>query len=96
MAAIREVQEEIGIKIAEKDIIGSIKIRWHYIEWTRENTLYLVDSWEWMPENLEPKNHKEIRWCTLDELPHPIIPHVHSGLFALLEWEKEFEYDGLS
>jgi hypothetical protein len=48
-----------------------------------------------MPENLEREIHREIRWCTLEDMPHPMIPHLHGGFLALLEGKEYFEYQGV-
>jgi len=70
------MEEETGITIDKKDIISSITIEALYADGERKNTLFLIDNWQGVPENLEPKIHSDIGWFTLDELPNPMIPHV--------------------
>lgn len=94
-AAIREVREEIGVNVSPTSVISKINISAEYIDGQRKNTLFLVETWDGTPENLEPKIHKDCQWFTLDELPEPMIPHVREGLFALLDGETHFEYDGI-
>lgn len=94
-AARREIAEEIGIEISTEHIIWAIDILAHYIEGDRRNTLYLFDTFEGMPENLEPKIHSNIGWYELSNLPSPMIPHVREGLFALLDGKDFIEYDGV-
>jgi 8-oxo-dGTP diphosphatase len=94
-AAKREMQEETGVEVEEQDIISTISISAEYIDGERRNTLFLFDSWQWNPENLEPKIHSDIGWFTLDELPEPMISHVREWLFSLLDGKERLDYDGM-
>jgi 8-oxo-dGTP diphosphatase len=94
-AAQREIQEETGVEIDEKDIVSQITISANYIDGERRNTLFLFDTWQGNPENLEPKIHSDIGWFTLDDLPEPMISHVREWLFSLLDGKERLDYDGI-
>jgi len=68
--------EEVGVKIQRKDIIRETLVEASYIDGKKTAHIYLVDTWEGMPDNLEPGLHDEYVWKTLDELPYPMIPHI--------------------
>ncbi len=96
ITAKRELLEEVGVNIEKTNIVTEIVIHAQYIDGERKNTLFLFENWEWVPENCEPKIHSNIGWFTLEELPKPMISHLHWWLRALLAWEDSFEYDGIS
>ena len=93
--AQRELEEEIAVTVRESDILAHMTIEATYIDGTRRITLFLLDSWEGIPENLEPKIHSDMGWYSIDTLPHPMIPHVKAGLLALLHWDTTLIYDGI-
>ncbi len=52
--AIRETMEEVGVRIQRNDIIGGTTVQASYIDGKKTVHIYLVDTWEGMPDNLEP------------------------------------------
>lgn len=93
--ALRETMEEVGVMIDPSDILSEITVDAHYIDGKKTAHIYLVDTWEGMPDNLEPGLHDEYVWKTLDELPYPMIPHIRVWVEWLLAWEKYREYHAL-
>lgn len=91
-AAIRETREETGVSVKIENIVSEIDIHAYYIDGDKHAYLYLVDTWEGMPENLESEIHTWLEWYSIDEFPTPIIPHLLAGFHALLSWEKTLEY----
>jgi len=78
--AIRETLEEVGVKIQPHDILQEIIVHATYIDGEKTAYIYLIDTWEGMPDNLEPGLHDAFVWKTLDELPYPLIPHIRVGV----------------
>jgi hypothetical protein len=44
-------------------------------------------------KTFEKNIHPEDGWFTLDNLPHPILPHIEKWFFRLLDGIREIEYD---
>ncbi len=69
-AAIREVEEEIGVKILAEDLRFMGKVTFLFPskpEWNQEVSIYLAENWLG-----EPGESKEMRpaWFRLDEIPY--------------------------
>ena len=93
--AIRETAEEVGVTIEKSDIRAETIVHATYIDGEKTAYLYLVDTWEGMPDNLEPGLHDDFAWRTLDELPYPIIPHIHAGFDGILNHKTNIEYHAI-
>lgn len=93
--ALRETLEEVGIRIQKNDIIGSIEVDALYIDGEKRVTLYITDTWEGMPENLELSHHSEMAWIAFSELPYPMIPHIALGIEGLLEGKTSLSYHAI-
>lgn len=68
-AIVREVEEELGIKVQVKMLLG---VSSHIIKEENEHWLapaYLVKITEGVPRNVEPEKHEEIRWFSINDLP---------------------------
>ena len=86
-AAIREVEEEIGVKILVENLrfMGTVTFQFpSKPEWSQEVSIYVVENWLG-----EPGESNEMRpaWFELDEIPYGCmwqdarlwIPHVMDG-----------------
>jgi len=76
----REVKEEIGITILEKDAYLS-----HVIHRVSEDRVYFdffftCEKWSGEIKILEPEKHDEVSWFALDDLPQNIIPYLERTL----------------
>ncbi len=73
-ALIREIYEEVGIKVDAKDMQLA-----HVISFKRENKLeiisfdFIINSWQGEPFNKEPIKHAHIKWFDLNKLPANFI-----------------------
>lgn len=77
-ALVRELKEEIGIKVLNCAIIYATRIT------ANEGMImlfYVVTSYTGTPENLEPQSHKQIAWFDLENLPQPLS----EGLTSIVE-----------
>ena len=95
MAAVREAQEEIGVRInpAEIHFAGVF----HRSEGDERVDFFVhVLSWIGDPFNAEPEKCDEIRWTDIKDLPENTIPYVRRAienfqagvLFEEFGWEK--------
>lgn len=87
--------EEVGVSIKKDDILHEMTIDAYYIDGKKTAYIYLVDTWEGMPDNIEPDIHNAYSWKTIEELPYPMIPHIRQWIEWLLAWEKYREYHAL-
>jgi len=82
-ALIREVQEEIGLKIRSTDLTFYHVMHRHekaignfeYIDF-----FFKLEYWQEEPINNEPEKAEHIKWFDLDSLPENIIPNVEAAI----------------
>lgn len=72
-AAIREVWEETGVRIADPHAVGATTTV--HPEGLCSLTVWVVSRWEsGEPNSVEPDKYVELRWCTLEDgLPAPLF-----------------------
>ena len=86
-AALREAREELGVVIASADLVGLTGM--HRTNGTGEAIDERVDwffecrRWQGTPVLQEGDKAADLRWCRLDGLPQPIVPHELVVLDAL-------------
>jgi 8-oxo-dGTP diphosphatase len=90
-AAIREVYEEVGVRLHPTDltVVGVM----HRLSDEERIDLFLIATrWGGILANQEPNKCSEIRWCALDALPVNTIPYVWAALenFRRGVWFAEF------
>ena len=75
-AARREAREEIGVDDLELDFVTSMQ-RTRSAEPIDERIdfFFTARSWAGEPRVMEPVKCAELRWCRLDRLPDPVVPH---------------------
>ncbi|MBC2931541.1 NUDIX domain-containing protein [Nocardioides sp. zg-1228] len=83
-AARREALEELGITDLELDFVLTMQ-RSQFgpaIE-ERVDWFFTSRSWTGEPRIVEPEKCAEQRWCRLDDLPEPMVPHEAHALAHL-------------
>jgi 8-oxo-dGTP diphosphatase len=83
-AAHREAQEELGV--TDLDLAFVTSMQRHGSELPidqRIDFFFTARSWSGEPRIIEPEKAAELRWCPLDALPEPVVPHERSVLDAL-------------
>jgi 8-oxo-dGTP diphosphatase len=66
-AAVREIEEEIGVKVKKFRDIGRVRFLFpNKPKWNQDVRVYLVDEWEGEPQETEPIAPK---WYEKDKLP---------------------------
>jgi len=75
-AARREALEEIGVEHLALDFVTSMQ-RTRSAEPIDERIdfFFTSRSWSGEPRIVEPVKCAELRWCRLDTLPDPMVPH---------------------
>lgn len=77
--ACREANEELGVVVRPEDLTPLCVM--HRTKGTRHAYDERVDfffscrRWSGEPERREPDRAAELRWCPLDALPEPFVPH---------------------
>jgi mutator protein MutT len=79
MAAVREAQEEIGIRIDPADITFAGVFHRHEGD-ERVDFFVRVKEWTGEPVNAEPEKCDELRWTDVKDLPENTIPYVRQAI----------------
>ena len=84
VAAQREALEEIGVTDLALEFVTSMHRTMHAdpID-ERVDFFFTARSWTGEPRVVEPEKCAELRWCALDALPDPVVPHERAVLEAL-------------
>ena len=84
-AAIREAQEEIGIKIDKQDLQFVHVFHFKRNEETEYiNFFFVVQRWHGEPINNEPDKSDEIRWFDFQFLPEKMLD-IHQHVFLMIQ-----------
>ena len=83
-AARREALEEIGVDDLDLAFVTSMQ-RTRSAEPIDERVdfFFTARSWSGEPRIVEPLKCAELRWCALDDLPDPVVPHELKVLQAV-------------
>jgi 8-oxo-dGTP diphosphatase len=78
-AAVREAAEEVGVEIAEADLVPLTVMQRTQntgdpIE-ERVDFLFTCRRWTGEPRRVEPDKSAELAWFPLSDLPSPVVPH---------------------
>ena len=75
-AAHREALEELGVSDLDLDFEFTMQ-RTQFAEPIDERVdfFFTARSWSGEPRIVEPEKCAELRWCLLDDLPDPVVPH---------------------
>lgn len=83
-AAHREALEEIGVSDLDLAFVTAMQRTRHAdaID-ERIDFFFTARSWSGEPRIVEPLKCAALRWCALDDLPEPVVPHELRVLEAL-------------
>src|SRR3954452_3047154 len=83
-AAHREAQEELGVTDLDLTFVTSMQRHGSELPIDqRIDFFFTARSWAGEPRIVEPDKAADLRWCPLDALPEPVVPHERSVLEAL-------------
>ena len=83
-AARREALEEIAVTDLDLAFVTAMqRTRGGEPIDERIDFFFTARSWSGEPRIVEPQKCAELRWCALDDLPDPVVPHEQSVLEAL-------------
>lgn len=88
--AVREVEEEVGLKIRPEDLeLAHVSHRKSPIpiDHERLDLFFKVRHWKGEPVNAEPHKHEEIKWFPIDNLPENMVPEVRQAIIKFLSGE---------
>jgi len=90
-AAIREAEEEVGIKLKVDDLTFSSVM--HRIEGDERVDFFVhVHTWQGEPFNAEPDKCDDLCWVNLNQLPANTVPYVRQALENHLNGVQFDEY----
>jgi len=83
-AAAREAAEEIDVHDVGLEFVTAMQRtrRADPID-ERIDFFFTARSWSGEPRIMEPHKCAELRWCPLEALPEPVVPHERAVLEAL-------------
>ena len=84
-AAAREALEEVGISDVALTPLCSMHRTGVSHEPVDERVDWFFSAWSWSgePQVMEPAKTADLRWCPLDTLPDPVVPHERRVLELL-------------
>jgi 8-oxo-dGTP pyrophosphatase MutT (NUDIX family) len=75
-AAHREAAEEIGVTALDLEFVTAMQRTQHDAPIDeRIDFFFTARHWSGEPRIVEPAKCAELRWCPLDALPDPVVPH---------------------
>lgn len=86
-AACREAAEELGVDLDPADLVPLTTM--HRTNETgleideRVDFFFTCRRWTGEPRTMEPTKSAGLRWCGLDDLPDPVVPHERFVLDGL-------------
>ena len=91
-AAVREVQEELGVTVTEADLEPVCTVHRRQNERTggqRVDFYFTVSRWEGEPQAREADRNGGIVWAPLSALPEPLVPVDAIALGMLATGERK-------
>ncbi|MCW2815186.1 MAG: nucleoside triphosphate pyrophosphohydrolase [Nocardioides sp.] len=83
-AARREAAEEIDVADLDLQFVTSMQRTRHDLAIDeRVDFFFTARSWSGEPRIVEPAKCADLRWCPLDVLPDPVVPHERVVLEGL-------------
>lgn len=83
-AARREAVEEIGVDGLALEFVTTMHRTAHADPVDeRVDFFFTARTWDGDPRVVEPEKCAELRWCALDALPEPMVPHERAVLEML-------------
>lgn len=91
-AAIREAQEETGIKLKPEDLKLILTGQRHHLDSDWVDVVFEAKQWEGKLHNAEPHVHGELAWFNPDKLPRNMVDYVRFYIEQIQTGKNYAEY----
>ena len=78
-AMVREAKEEAGIELEAAHLI-TVHAMHRIADIECIDFFLTADSWKGEPKNTEPDKADDVRWFSLNDLPHNILPNIKAAI----------------
>jgi len=92
VGAIREAEEEVGVKIEAKDLEKKLIMQHHDERGERIYCFFLCREWENEAINCELDKCSEVAWFDIDSLPEETIDHIQIAIKEILKGSTYLEF----
>lgn len=81
-AIIREIKEEVGLSVQDKDIkvVSTLHRLCDNKKWNSIEFVVVINSFNGVPENLEPEFCEKLDWIDINNLPENISPYARTAI----------------
>lgn len=90
--AIREAQEEVGVKIDSKNLDSPLIMQHHDERGERVYCFFLCREWENEVTNCELDKCSEFAWFDIGSLPEETIDHIKTAIKAKIDGLSYLEF----
>jgi len=90
--AVREVKEETGLRVSEKDLQFKAMVHRQSPLATWVDVYFEADHWEGEPQVMEPENHVSLDWFDIDKLPANTADYVKYGIDLIRQGKTYGEF----
>lgn len=91
-ALIREISEEVGVKVNENDLRLAVTMHRWCGDHERVDFFFTVERWTGDLKNMEPNKCDDLSWFPLDQLPSNIVPYIRAAIECYVKGEKYCEF----
>lgn len=92
-AACREIKEELGLTVTEKDLTFLHLSQLVFADRTYIYFYFMVERFEGTPAIMEPEKCRDLAWFALENLPTQLIPERREALEKIKSKEYYSEYE---
>jgi len=93
-ALVREIKEEVGIKLNLKDLKLVHVIDRKEPKEERVDFFFTTKKWKGEPKIMEPNKCDDLRWFSLSNLPDNVIPYIRQAINCVLTNKFYSEFGG--
>lgn len=79
-AAVREVFEEVGVKVDPEQLKHFHTMHRNHGDHVRIDLFFEATKWTGTPKNSEPNRHEKIAWLDLGNLPDNVMDYTKAAL----------------
>jgi 8-oxo-dGTP diphosphatase len=93
-AMSREALEEVGVKVAPKDLDFAVVIHRNTGDLTNERIdfFFAIKNWQGEIKNMEPAKCDDLAWFTFNDLPENMVPGVREAIDCYVNKINYYEF----